>query len=51
MPPATTATAATADNLVAALGTFALLPPELRRRVLVAAFGERTLHLDLRPAP
>ncbi|KAI8264449.1 hypothetical protein K4K58_012357 [Colletotrichum sp. SAR11_239] len=50
-PPATTATPATADILVAALGTFALLSPELRRRVLVAAFGERTLHLDLRPAP
>ncbi|KAL2019270.1 hypothetical protein VTK56DRAFT_9814 [Thermocarpiscus australiensis] len=33
-----------------ALGTFANLPPELRRRVLVAAFGERTLHLDLRLA-
>ncbi|KAF0321202.1 RES domain-containing protein [Colletotrichum asianum] len=49
-PPAT-ATAATADTIVAALGTFALLSPELRRRVLVAAFGECTLHLDLRPAP
>ncbi|KAJ0335194.1 hypothetical protein COL922a_009607 [Colletotrichum nupharicola] len=49
-PPAT-ATAATADTVVAALGTFALLSPELRRRVLVAAFGEHTLHLDLRPAP
>ncbi|KAJ5008841.1 hypothetical protein K4K57_009799 [Colletotrichum sp. SAR 10_99] len=46
-----TATAATADTLVAALGTFALLSPELRRRVLVAAFGERTLHLDSRPVP
>ncbi|KAL8381332.1 hypothetical protein RB595_005543 [Gaeumannomyces hyphopodioides] len=49
-PPATT-TAAAVENLVAALGTFACLPPELRRRVLVAAFGDRTLHLDLRLAP
>jgi hypothetical protein len=30
------------------LGTFARLPPELRRRVLIAAFGGRTLHLDMR---
>ncbi|KAL8294395.1 hypothetical protein RB597_007913 [Gaeumannomyces tritici] len=49
-PPANT-TAAAAENLVVALGTFACLPPELRRRVLVAAFGDRTLHLDLRLAP
>ncbi|KAK3370633.1 hypothetical protein B0H63DRAFT_487336 [Podospora didyma] len=33
---------------VVSLGTFALLPPELRREVLLAAFGERTLHIDLR---
>ncbi|KAF3002841.1 hypothetical protein E8E14_007605 [Neopestalotiopsis sp. 37M] len=46
-PPATTA----AEGLVAALGNFARLPPELRRRVLVTAFGDRTLHLDLRLAP
>ncbi|KDN71226.1 hypothetical protein CSUB01_08436 [Colletotrichum sublineola] len=44
-------TAATVDALVAALGIFALLSLELRRCVLVAAFGERTIHLDVRPAP
>lgn len=48
--PAATTAAAT-ESLVAALGTFACLPPELRRRVLVAAFGDRTLHLGLRLAP
>ncbi|WYZ42086.1 hypothetical protein EsH8_V_000981 [Colletotrichum jinshuiense] len=49
--PTATTTATTGDSLVAALGTFARLSPELRRHVLVAAFGERTLHLDLRLAP
>ena len=39
---------APSKNLVVALGTLATLPAELRRLVLVAAFGERTLHLDLR---
>ena len=29
-------------------GLFQSLPPEIRRHVLVEAFGERTLHLDLR---
>ncbi|KAK4452189.1 hypothetical protein QBC34DRAFT_41774 [Podospora aff. communis PSN243] len=38
------------SNLTA-LGTFARLPSELRRRILIAAFGDRTLHLDLRLAP
>ncbi|KAF7531598.1 hypothetical protein G7054_g8750 [Neopestalotiopsis clavispora] len=49
-PPATLNSTATED-LVAALGNFARLPPELRRRVLVTAFGDRTLHLDLRLVP
>ncbi|GKT96996.1 hypothetical protein CT0861_01762 [Colletotrichum tofieldiae] len=49
--PTATAAATTADSLVAALGTLARLSPELRRRILIAAFGERTLHLDLRLAP
>jgi hypothetical protein len=31
----------------ATLGTLARLPPELRRRILINAFGNRTLHLDL----
>jgi hypothetical protein len=31
----------------ATLGTLARLPPELRRRILITAFGSRTLHLDL----
>ena len=38
------------QNLVATLGALATLPTELRRLVLIAAFGERTLHLDLRLA-
>ncbi|KAF9876844.1 hypothetical protein CkaCkLH20_05690 [Colletotrichum karsti] len=46
-----TPTTISADNDVAALGNFARLSPELRRRVLIAAFGERTLHVDLRLAP
>jgi len=33
---------------LAALGTLARLPPELRRRILLYSFGNRTLHLDLR---
>ncbi|KAI4601580.1 hypothetical protein KJ359_011710 [Pestalotiopsis sp. 9143b] len=49
-PPANL-TASSADDLVAALGTFARLPPELRQHILVAAFGDRTLHSDLRLAP
>ncbi|KAH6624778.1 hypothetical protein B0J18DRAFT_465971 [Chaetomium sp. MPI-SDFR-AT-0129] len=32
------------------LGTLARLPAELRRRILMTAFGGRTLHLDLRLA-
>ncbi|KAK4096333.1 hypothetical protein N658DRAFT_436323, partial [Parathielavia hyrcaniae] len=35
----------------ATLGTLARLPPELRRRILMAAFGDRTLHLDMHFAP
>ncbi|KAK4130645.1 hypothetical protein BT67DRAFT_436865 [Trichocladium antarcticum] len=31
----------------ATLGTLAVLLPELRRRILMAAFGGRTLHLDM----
>ena len=27
---------------------FQLLPPEIRRDILISAFGDRTLHLDLR---
>lgn len=49
--PSATLTSSASDGLVAALGTFARLPPELRRHVLVAAFGDRALHLDLRLAP
>lgn len=49
-PPATL-NSTTTDSLVPALGTFARLPPELRRRVLVLAFGDRTFHLDLRLVP
>jgi hypothetical protein len=33
------------------LGAFGRLPPELRRQILVAAFGQRLLHIDLRPVP
>ncbi|KAH6637369.1 hypothetical protein F5144DRAFT_629262 [Chaetomium tenue] len=39
---------APSQNLVATLGILATLPAELRRLVLVAAFGQRTVHLDLR---
>ncbi|KAF6828318.1 hypothetical protein CPLU01_08593 [Colletotrichum plurivorum] len=49
-PRPITPTAITGDQ-VTALGTFARLPPELRQRVLRAAFGDRTLHVDLRLAP
>ena len=38
------------QDLVATLGTLATLPAELRRLILIAAFGGRTLHLDLRLA-
>ncbi|KAK7952229.1 uncharacterized protein PG986_007957 [Apiospora aurea] len=37
------APAATANSLF-----FQRVPPEIRRRILVAAFGDRTLHLDVR---
>ncbi|KAF6804028.1 hypothetical protein CSOJ01_10480 [Colletotrichum sojae] len=49
-PRPVTPTAITGDQ-VTALGTFTRLPPELRQRVLRAAFGDRTLHMDLRLAP
>jgi hypothetical protein len=37
---------ATADSIL-----FTLLPRETRREILVAAFGGRTLHMNLRPGP
>ncbi|KAF6835367.1 hypothetical protein CMUS01_05818 [Colletotrichum musicola] len=49
-PRGITPTAITGDQ-VTTLGTFARLPPELRRRVLRAAFGDRTVHMDLRLSP
>ncbi|KXJ96462.1 hypothetical protein Micbo1qcDRAFT_199274 [Microdochium bolleyi] len=44
-------TSSTTSNTPHALGTLSCLPPEIRRRILVLAFGSRTLHLDLRLAP
>ena len=47
-PRPLTPTAGSSPGLLATLGTLATLPSELRRLVLTAAFGSRTLHLDLR---
>ncbi len=47
-PRPLTPTKSPSQDLVATLGTLATLPSELRRLVLIAAFGERTLRLDLR---
>lgn len=44
--PATGTANATADSLF-----FARLPPEIRHQILVAAFGGRTLHMDIRESP
>ncbi|KAK4118616.1 hypothetical protein N657DRAFT_637897 [Parathielavia appendiculata] len=44
-------TPAVSEQSPATLGTLARLPPELRRRTLTAAFGSRTLHLDMQFAP
>lgn len=50
-PHLLTPTASREFLVVATPGTiFASLPAELRRRVLIAAFGGRTLHIDLRLA-
>ncbi|KAJ1329830.1 hypothetical protein MN608_06566 [Microdochium nivale] len=45
--PAEASTPAPVHNL----GVFARLPAELRQQILVAAFGRRELHLDLRLVP
>ena len=47
-PRPLTPTTGPSQDLVATLGALATLPSELRRLILTAAFGERTLHLDLR---
>jgi len=38
------------DNATSASAFFQTLPPEIRRKILIAAFGSRTVHLDLRLA-
>ena len=49
-PRPLTPTASQTQHLTATLGTLSTLPQSLRRRILNTAFGEGTLHLDLRLA-
>ena len=40
----------TSDNATEASAFFVILPLEIRRKILIAAFGDQTIHLDLRLA-
>jgi hypothetical protein len=47
-PPCQDSSASELEVRQSPAGIFTRLPPELRRAVLVAAFGERKIHVDLR---